>query len=94
MVTLTEDAEIAIRQLIATAETPEATCMRLATADEEGQPIQLALAAGPEEGDQRAEGARVPFYVESAVAESLDGRALDADIDAEAGTVSFTLVEA
>jgi iron-sulfur cluster assembly protein len=90
MLTLTDGAVSAIKNLTSKPELPAQTGLRLmAHGDEEGS-FQLTLVQGPMAGDQIVEerGARV--YVEPAAAEVLEDKALDAQVN-EQGSVAFSV---
>lgn len=88
MLTLTENAQSAIKAITTEADLPETGGVRIAVT-EEGSQLHLELASEPQSGDEvvEAEGARV-FTSEEAT-QMLDGQELDAGQTAE-GT-GFTL---
>ncbi|MGC0273729.1 HesB/IscA family protein [Pseudactinotalea sp. Z1739] len=88
MLTLTENAQSAIKAITAEADLPETGGVRIAVT-EEGSQLHLELAPEPQSGDEvvEAEGARV-FTSEEAT-QMLDGQELDAG-QTEEGT-GFTL---
>lgn len=92
MLTLTDSAVSAIRNLTSQQELPEDTGLRIMSQDDGGPTFQVTLAETPIAGDQviETEGARV--FLEPGAAVALDDKALDAQVDAE-GTVAFTLAE-
>jgi iron-sulfur cluster assembly protein len=92
MLTLTDSAVTAIRNLTAQPELPDETGLRIMSQDQGGPAFQVTLAETPVDGDQviEAEGARV--FLEPGAAMALDDKSLDAQIDDE-GTVAFTLAE-
>ena len=92
MLTLTDSAVTAIRNLTAQPELPDETGLRIMSQDEGGPAFQVTLAETPVDGDQviESEGARVFLEPDAAVA--LDDKSLDAQVDDE-GTVAFTLAE-
>jgi iron-sulfur cluster assembly protein len=94
VLTLTESAVQVIRTVTAQPELPPETGLRIATQsqpDEEGT-LSLAVAEGPQAGDEIVEeqGARV--YLEPDAATILDEMTLDASVD-ERGDVTFRLAE-
>jgi iron-sulfur cluster assembly protein len=92
MLTLTDGAVSAIRNLTSKPELPAQTGLRLmAQGDGEGS-FQLTLVEGPVAGDQVVEehGARV--YVEPAAAAVLEDKALDAEVN-EQGSVAFSVAD-
>jgi iron-sulfur cluster assembly protein len=92
MLTLTESAVTAIRNLTSQPELPDETGLRIMSQSEGGPAFQVTLAESPVTGDQviETEGARV--FLEAGAAVALDDKALDAQVDDE-GTVAFTLAE-
>jgi iron-sulfur cluster assembly protein len=92
MLTLTDSAVTAIRNLTSQPELPDDTGLRIMSQDEGGPAFQVTLAGSPVQGDQviETEGARV--FLEPGAAVALDDKALDAQVDEE-GTVAFTLAE-
>ena len=94
MLTLTDHAVTAIRNLTAQAGLPAETGLRIAP---EGGPengtargLALSLADAPQTGDQVIEAADVHVFVQPEASAVLDDKALDAQIN-EDGEVSFTL---
>lgn len=92
MLTLTDSAVTAIRNLTAQPELPDETGLRIMSQDQGGPAFQVTLAENPTDGDQviETEGARV--FLEPGAAVALDDKSLDAQVDDE-GTVAFTLAE-
>jgi len=92
MLTLTDGAVTAIRNLTAQPELPDETGLRIMSQDQGGPAFQVTLAETPADGDQviETEGARV--FLEPGAAVALDDKSLDAQVDDE-GTVAFTLAE-
>jgi len=92
MLTLTDSAVTAIRNLTAQPELPDETGLRIMSQDQGGPAFQVTLAETPADGDQviETEGARV--FLEPGAAVALDDKSLDAQVDDE-GTVAFTLAE-
>ncbi len=94
MLTLTESAVQVIRTVTSQPELSPQTGLRIATqsqTDEAGT-LSLAVAEGPQAGDEIVEeqGARV--YLEPDAATILDEMTLDASVD-ERGDVTFRLAE-
>lgn len=94
MLMLTKSAIQVIRTVTAQPELPPQTGLRIATqavADDEGT-LSLAVAEGPQAGDEvvEEEGARV--FLEPDAATILDEMTLDASVD-EQGDVTFRLAE-
>jgi iron-sulfur cluster assembly protein len=92
MLTLTDSAVTAIRNLTSQPELPDETGLRIMSQQQGGPAFQVTLAESPVDGDQviETEGARV--FLEPVAAEALDDKSLDAQVDDE-GTVAFTLAE-
>ena len=93
MLTLTDNARVAIRSLTGIAEEPTAAGVRIATTatggDGAGPELALAVVPEPAPGDQVVDedGARV--YLDSAAALMLDEETLDAQINSAAQEVNF-----
>jgi iron-sulfur cluster assembly protein len=92
MLTLTDNAQLAIRSLTGSQDAPDGAGVRIATTSPaNGSNPELALAIVPEPapGDQvvNTDGARV--YLDSAAAVMLDEQTLDASVDTEAQEVNF-----
>jgi iron-sulfur cluster assembly protein len=92
MLTLTDGAVSAIRNLTSQPELPDQTGLRIMSQPEGGPSFEVTLAPSPVEGDQviEAQGARV--FLEREAATALDDKSLDAQVDDE-GTVAFTLAQ-
>ena len=95
MLTLTENAQAIVTSIV-TGQTEGADAgLRIASADQEGPSGEPRYAVNvvpaPEPADQviQGEGARV--FLESAAADALSDKVLDAGVDGE-GAVSFTLL--
>ena len=90
MLTLTDQAVAAIRNLTTRPGLPAETGLRIAPEDGDAGGLALSLSDGPQAGDQVIEEADVQVYVQPEVAAALDDRALDARVG-EDGEVSFLL---
>lgn len=90
MLTLTDQAVTAIRNLTTRPGLPAETGLRIAPEDGDAGGLALSLSDGPQAGDQVIEEADVQVYVQPEVAAALDDRALDARVG-EDGEVSFSL---
>jgi iron-sulfur cluster assembly protein len=92
MLTLTDSAVSAIRSLTSQPDLPGETGLRIMAQGEGAPSFQLALAEGPVAGDQVVEenGARV--FLEATVAEVLDDKALDAQVN-EQGDLAFRIAD-
>jgi iron-sulfur cluster assembly protein len=90
MLTLTDGAVSAIKNLTSKPELPAQSGLRLMAQSEEEGSFQLTLVEGPMAGDQVVEqrGARV--YVEPAAAAVLEDMALDAEVN-EQGRLAFSV---
>jgi iron-sulfur cluster assembly protein len=94
MLTITPTAAEALDTIVASVpDAPETTGLRIAqSAGPDGRPgFTLELAAEPEAGDQVVDGAQVPVFVEAGVAEVLDDKILDAEMDGD--QVGFSLIQ-
>lgn len=96
MLTLTDDAVTVVNTLIASADMPEGSGMRISrvgdaadNATGEGVALQLSLVEAPMEGDQIVEEPRV--FVDPAAAEVLDDKVLHAEIIED--QVHFTVAD-
>ncbi len=89
MLTLTDQAVAAIRNLTTRPGLSEDAGLRIAPADGSGE-LALSLADGPEAGDRIIEEADVQVYVQPDAAAALEDKALDAQVS-EDGEVSFVL---
>ncbi|MGK5556568.1 Fe-S cluster assembly protein HesB [Actinomadura kijaniata] len=90
MLTLTDGAVQVIRTVTANPELPPETGIRIEPGVNGSDALRLSVAAAPEAGDQivEEEGARV--YLEPEVAQLLDDKTLDAQVDPQ-GEVEFTI---
>ncbi|MEU8177413.1 Fe-S cluster assembly protein HesB [Microbispora hainanensis] len=91
MLTLTDNAVIAIRDLTAGDNIPDEAGLRLAAKPGPEASLELSLVSAPEAGDQVIEKADTRVFVEAGVAPSLDDKTLDAEIGAE-GQHTFMLM--
>jgi iron-sulfur cluster assembly protein len=90
VLTLTDQAVTAIRNLTSQPGLPPDTGLRIAPEDGGAGGLALSLADGPEAGDQVIDEGDVHVFVESEAAATLDDQALDAQVSQE-GEVSFVL---
>ena len=90
MLTLTDQAVAAIRDLTSRPGLPAQTGLRIAPQDGGNGGLALSLSDGPQSGDRVIEEADVQVFVQPDAAAALDGRALDAQVG-ENGEVSFLL---
>jgi iron-sulfur cluster assembly protein len=93
MLTLTNDAASAIRNLTTQPELPDETGLRIAASPAEaGPPLAISLSAGPQPGDQLVESDGARVYLDSDAAAALDDKALDADVS-DQGEVRFQVTD-
>jgi iron-sulfur cluster assembly protein len=93
MLTLTNDAASAIRDLTAQPDLPDETGLRItASPTEAGPPLAISLSAGPQPGDQLVESDGARVYLDNDAAAALDGKALDADVS-DQGEVRFQVTD-
>ena len=85
MLTITSDAEQALDSVVSAENVPEGAGVRISQGvSPDGQPaIGLSLASGPEAGDQVVEDTNVPVFLAPDVAELLDDKVLDAQVDGD-----------
>jgi Fe-S cluster assembly iron-binding protein IscA len=88
VLTLTDQAVSAIRNLTTQPGLPTETGLRIAPRD--GGDLALSLTDGPQAGDQVIEEADVQVFVQPDAAAVLEDKALDAQVN-EDGEVSFLL---
>lgn len=91
MLTLTDNAVVAIRNITAQQEVPDGSGVRIATDDQAGA-LTLSLAPQPAEGDQVVDREGARLFVDEQAAPLLDDKALDASVDGQ-GAVQFSLAE-
>jgi iron-sulfur cluster assembly protein len=94
MLTLTPNATQAIEDMLTASGMPESAGLRIAptapsTADAADGRLRAGVATEPDDGDQIIEEAGVRVFLDDAVAELLDDKLLDADIEGE--NVRFAL---
>lgn len=90
MLTLTDQAVAAIRNLTTRPGLPAETGLRIAPQGDGTDGLALSLSDGPLAGDQVIEEADVQVFVQPDAAPVLDDKALDAQVN-EDGQVSFLL---
>lgn len=90
MLTLTDQAVAAIRNLTTRPGLPEQTGLRIAPGEAETGGLALSLADGPQAGDQVIEESDVHVFVQPEAATTLEDKSLDAQIN-EDGEVAFLL---
>jgi Fe-S cluster assembly iron-binding protein IscA len=89
VLTLTDQAVTAIRDLTTQPGLPDDTGLRIAPEDGTAG-LALSLSAGPQAGDQVIEEGDVHVFVQPDAAATLDDKALDAQVSQD-GEVSFLL---
>lgn len=77
MLTLTQNAEAAVKALTTEPGMPETAGLRLSLTTDESQ-LEVALVSQPEPGDQAVADSDASVYVAEEVAPALDGQTLDA----------------
>lgn len=77
MLTLTQNAEAAVKALTTEPGMPETAGLRLALTADQTQ-LELAVVSQPEPGDQAVADSDAVVYVAEEVAPALDGKTLDA----------------
>ena len=90
MLTLTDHAVAAIRNLTTQPGLPAETGLRIAPQDGDTGGLALSLADGPQAGDQVIEEADVHVFLQPDAAAALDDKALDAQVSQD-GEVSFVI---
>lgn len=94
LLSLTDSAAEAARQLAASSGLEPEPALRISSGQPSatGTPLEISLAPAPETNDQTVDSAGATVYVEEEVAEFLDDKVLDADI--EDGRIRFRIQEA
>jgi len=90
VLTLTDQAVSAIRNLTTRRGLPAETGLRIAPQDGGAGGLELSLSDGPQAGDRVIEEADVQVFVQPDAAAALEDKALDAQVN-EDGQVSFML---
>ena len=94
MLTLTPNAEQAVRQIVANSPiSEEVGGLRIAPGapTPEGVPLELAIVGSPEPDDQDAGTTDAHVYLEPTAAEALDDKVLDAEVEGD--NIGFTLLD-
>jgi iron-sulfur cluster assembly protein len=94
MLTLTPTAAEAVRALVSGMDVDDETGgLRIAPGETtaQGTSLELSLVNGPEATDDAVEAGGAHVFLESQVAEILDGKVLDADV--HSGRVRFVLTD-
>jgi iron-sulfur cluster assembly protein len=95
MLTLTPNAEQAVRKLVADSPiSEEEGGLRIAPGQPtpEGVPLELSIVGSPEPDDQDAGAPDAHVYLEPSAAEALDDKILDAEV--EGNNIGFALLDA
>jgi iron-sulfur cluster assembly protein len=90
MLTLTDQAVSAIRNLTTRPGLPAQTGLRIAPGEADTGGLALSLSEGPQAGDRVIEETDVQVYLQPEAATALDDKELDAQVS-EDGEVSFLL---
>ena len=94
MLTLTPNAELAVRQIVANSPITEDTGgLRIAPGEPtaEGVPLELTIVGSPEPEDTDAGTSEAHVYLEPTAAEALDDKVLDAEV--EGNNIGFALLD-
>jgi Fe-S cluster assembly iron-binding protein IscA len=90
MLTLTDQAVAAIRNLTTRPGLPAQTGLRIAPGEADTGGLALSLSDGPQAGDRVIEETNVQVYLQPEAATALEDKELDAQVN-EDGEVSFLL---
>jgi iron-sulfur cluster assembly protein len=93
VLTITANADQALEAVVSTEDAPEGAGVRISQAvGADGQPAMgMSLAPAPEQGDQVVEDASVPVFLAPEVADVLDDKVLDAQVEGD--RVAFQIAE-
>ncbi len=94
MLTLTDEARLAIQSLTAPVESAPGAGVRIAAnapADGQGQELALTVATDPQPGDQVVDDAGARVFLDPTAAQILDEQTLDVQVDTAAQQVNFFL---
>lgn len=89
MLTLTDDAATAVKDIATKADLPESGGLRIARSPEDANGIVLSLSPEPVDGDQVVDSGPARVFVSPDTAPALDALTLDADLSAEAPSFSL-----
>ena len=95
MLTITPTAAEALDTIVASVpDAPQSAGLRISPSSADGNQagFSLHLATEPEPGDQIVQGAEHPVFVDAAVAEELDDKVLDAQVEGD--QIGFMLAQA
>lgn len=90
MLTITDSAASAIRSLTSQPDLPDDIGMRIKKQGDGAPSFQIALTEGPAAGDQVVEEGGARIFLEPAVADALEDKALDAQVN-EQGDLAFRI---
>ncbi len=90
MLTITDSAASAIRSLTSQPDLPDETGMRIMKRRDAAPSFQMALTEGPAAGDQVVEEGGARVFLEAGVADALEDKALDAEMN-EQGDLAFRI---
>ncbi|WP_033346753.1 hypothetical protein [Catenuloplanes japonicus] len=88
MLILTDNAAMIIREITAGREATSG--LRISRNTEDGV-LDVVVTNAPADGDEIVESDGAAVFVDSEISAPLDGRTLDASVDAADGTVTFTV---
>lgn len=92
MLTLTDNAQVAIRSLTGSLDEPNGAGVRIASEpgpDGSGPELGLAVVAEPVPGDQVVDEGGARVYLDETAARMLEAETLDVQIDPDAQQVNF-----
>lgn len=89
MLTVTDNAATAIREITSQEAVPPGSGLRIA-ADEDGRALVLSLVAQPFEGDQIVDSAGARLFLDQQAAQLLNDKELDVTVD-PSGDVQFAV---
>lgn len=92
MLTLTDSAVSAIRDLTSQPQLPEQTGLRIMAQGDGAPSLELALTEGPAAGDQVVEEGGARVFVEPAAAAVLADKSLDAEVN-DQGDLAFRIAD-
>jgi Fe-S cluster assembly iron-binding protein IscA len=90
MLTVTDSAATAIRDLVEGPALPDGAGLRIFTTDEVGADLAVITAGAPRDGDRVVEKAGARVFLESEAAVLLRDQVLDAELDAAGKGWTFT----
>lgn len=90
MLTLTDDAVQAIRDLLVGEDLPQNAGMRIAAVESDPGSLELSLTSGPQAGDEVVTREDVRVFLSPEAARIVEDKTLDADVSTQ-GRPSFRL---